>query len=85
MASNLYPCEVRQVTRLYFEGKHEESLAKQLDLLPLVKALFLETNPTPVKYAMSLLGLCTPEVRLPLATPSPTTRAHLEALVLKKG
>ena len=35
-------------------------------LTPLNKALFIESNPSPVKYAASLLNMCSPEVRLPL-------------------
>ena len=42
--------------------------AEKLDkiLQPLHSALFIESNPSPVKYAASLLGMCNPSVRLPL-------------------
>ena len=42
--------------------------AKKIDqiLQPLHKALFIESNPAPVKYAAKLLGLCSDEIRLPL-------------------
>lgn len=43
-------------------------------LAPLHKALFLETNPAPVKYALSLLGKCLPDCRLPLVPLSTSTR-----------
>src|SRR5580658_5607502 len=43
-------------------------------LIPLHDALFVETSPAPVKYAASLLGRCTPEVRLPLWTTTPATQ-----------
>jgi 4-hydroxy-tetrahydrodipicolinate synthase len=42
--------------------------------MPLHSALFVETSPAPVKYAASLLGLCEPDVRLPLIQPSERTR-----------
>ena len=42
--------------------------------MPLHKALFVESSPGPVKYAASLLGLCTDEVRLPLYAIKPETR-----------
>jgi 4-hydroxy-tetrahydrodipicolinate synthase len=51
-------------------------------LLPLIRALFLETNPIPIKAAMSMLGLCRDELRLPLlpmsAAPREALRAELE-------
>ena len=43
-------------------------------LIPLHDALFVETSPAPVKYAASLLGRCTPEVRLPLWETTPATQ-----------
>jgi 4-hydroxy-tetrahydrodipicolinate synthase len=48
-------------------------------LIPLHEALFAETSPAPVKYAASLLGRCTPEVRLPLVQTMPATqdRVHM--------
>ena len=52
-------------------SKHNSNLlakAKQINdkLMPLHKSLFIESNPSPVKYAASLLNLCTDDVRLPL-------------------
>jgi 4-hydroxy-tetrahydrodipicolinate synthase len=47
-------------------------------LYPLFKALFLETNPIPVKAAMAMQGMIGPEVRLPLVPASDTTLAALE-------
>ena len=44
--------------------KNSENLDKILQ--PVHTAMFVESNPSPVKYAASLLGLCSPEVRLPL-------------------
>ena len=43
-------------------------------LIPLHDALFVETSPAPVKYAASLLGRCTPDVRLPLWETTPATQ-----------
>ena len=39
-------------------------------MLPLVKALFIETNPIPLKTAMGLLGMCEPDLRLPMCAMS---------------
>ena len=49
------------------------------DLMPLHAALFAETSPAPAKYAASLLGLCSPEVRLPLAPLMPETQVQVRA------
>ena len=77
VASNAFPRAVGDVARLYAEGRHAESRKKQLSLMPLVHALFAETNPTPIKYLMYLLGRCRPDMRLPLALPKEETRALL--------
>ena len=55
-----------EITNKFFEGKMEESLELQLKLIPVINALFCETNPIPVKAAMAALGYCEKELRLPL-------------------
>lgn len=79
VASNLFPREIGSICNLYFEGRHRESYRAQIDALPLIRALFAETNPVPVKYAMSRLGLCTEDVRLPLAPATEKTRKAVDA------
>ena len=54
-------------------------------LSPLHDAMFVETNPGPVKYAASLLGLCTPDLRLPLVQPSEAARAAIEGAMRIAG
>ena len=54
-------------------------------LMPLHDALFCETNPAPVKYAASLLGLCSEDVRLPLAEASEGARAQVKAAMTRAG
>ena len=67
VVSNLCPEAMTRLCRLWREGKTAEARALQLSLIPLCDALFCEVNPIPVKAAMELLGLCSAEVRLPLA------------------
>ena len=67
VVSNLCPEAVTRLCRLWREGKTAEAKSLQLTLIPLCDALFCEVNPIPVKAAMELLGLCSAEVRLPLA------------------
>ena len=54
-------------------------------LAPLNRALFLETNPSPVKYAASLLGLSTAQVRLPLSEIKDITRAKVRDAMAQVG
>lgn len=64
--SNIAPKTVHDICRLYLEGKTGESLKLQLNALPLIRALFSEVNPIPVKKAVELMGLCGGTVRAPL-------------------
>ena len=81
VVSNLYPDRMRRITDAFFAGRTDESLTEQLSLLPLIDAMFLETNPAPVKYALSRLGLCREEMRLPMATVGEATREAIEKLM----
>ncbi|MBV8167912.1 MAG: 4-hydroxy-tetrahydrodipicolinate synthase [Alphaproteobacteria bacterium] len=54
-------------------------------LLPVHDAMFCETSPGPVKYAASLLGLCGPDVRLPLVQPSDASKARIRSVMEKAG
>jgi 4-hydroxy-tetrahydrodipicolinate synthase len=57
-------------------GKFSEALLSQQRMLPLIDALFCETNPAPVKWLMHSLGLIENEIRLPLTEPRPENK-HL--------
>ena len=54
-------------------------------LSPLHKALFIESSPAPVKYAVSLLGLCAPDTRLPLVPASAKARAVIDEVIIQSG
>jgi 4-hydroxy-tetrahydrodipicolinate synthase len=66
VASNVTPGAVSEMVRALLEGEWERGRELHYELLPLFRALFVETNPIPVKTAASLLGLCSDEMRLPL-------------------
>ena len=74
VVSNLYPERISAICQRFFDGDRDGALSEQKRLLGFTKAMFAETNPSPIKYAMSLAGLCTDEVRLPLYTPENSTR-----------
>lgn len=80
--SNLLPRETKEMTDAYFNGDLARAREVQFKLLPLIQAMFMETNPSPIKYAMSLRGLCSPELRLPLSEPRESTKAEIKKLIL---
>ena len=56
--SNVAPKQTHDMVRLYLDGHREEALHIELDFLPLIKALFCEVNPIPVKAALRLQPFC---------------------------
>lgn len=76
--ANILPKEVQNMCSLYFEGKHEEALELQLKYFNLIKALFKETNPIPVKTALNLMGYGVGPLRLPLCSMSEENLRYLK-------
>lgn len=68
VAANIMPKEFHDMCHLYLQGNHSEALKLQLNTLTLTNALFIETNPIPVKTAMNLLGYKVGNLRLPLTS-----------------
>lgn len=66
VASNVLPREISRLCTLALKGRSKEAGALHLKLFPVIKALFVETNPIPVKAACEMMGLCRGELRLPL-------------------
>jgi 4-hydroxy-tetrahydrodipicolinate synthase len=64
--ANIAPREMSQLTEACLKGNWERGREFQFKLMPLIRAVFLETNPIPIKTALSLIGKCTGELRLPL-------------------
>ena len=85
VVSNLCPEAMTNLCRLWREGKATEAKDLQLSLLPLCNALFCEVNPIPVKAAMELMGLCSAEVRLPLAAADEGVRGNVAAALREMG
>ena len=78
MLSNVAPQYTHDICAKWFAGDFDESLAMQLKVLPLIKALFADVNPIPVKWAMNRLGWQAGECRLPLVAPCTAVQAQLE-------
>ncbi len=66
VVANIVPKETAEMVRSFEEGRIEQARKIYYKLLPLVKVLFIETNPAPVKQALGMMGKILPHVRLPL-------------------
>lgn len=66
VVSNVVPKKFTKMCHYVMEKKYDEARLLNGELLPLMRAMFCEVSPVPAKYALSLLGLCSAEVRLPL-------------------
>ncbi len=85
VASNVAPRLCADFQNACLKGDFKTALALQDRLMPLHDALFAESNPGPVKYAASRLGLCSAEMRLPLVPVSEATRKIVDAALAKVG
>lgn len=83
VVSNIYPEEMAELCKRVFRGDLSGAREIQTKLLPLINSLFLETNPAPVKYAMSLLSLAKSEVRLPLSEVRESTKKAIFESICK--
>ncbi|MBC2580296.1 4-hydroxy-tetrahydrodipicolinate synthase [Clostridium sp. DJ247] len=66
VVANIIPKDIHDICELFLSGKVKEALKLQLESLALTNALFIETNPIPLKTAMNLLGMKVGNLRLPL-------------------
>jgi 4-hydroxy-tetrahydrodipicolinate synthase len=73
VVSNVLPAAVSTMCRAFLAGRFDDALRTHRDLLGFARAMFVETNPIPVKAAMELLGLDSGAVRLPMTRATPAT------------
>lgn len=83
--SNVAPKQTHDIVETYLSGDVKESARLQLAAFPLVKALFSEVNPIPVKKAMNLMGMGAGPLRLPLTEMEEENAKKLEAEMKKYG
>ncbi|MCF7886214.1 MAG: dihydrodipicolinate synthase family protein, partial [Candidatus Marinimicrobia bacterium] len=83
VASNIIPDQMVKLTHALLDEDLDTARTINNKYNPLMNALFLETNPIPVKYAASQLGLCDNKLRLPLDTMSQKNAEELKALMQK--
>ena len=75
--ANVAPKQTADLAEACLNGDWESGRALQFKLVPLIRSLFIETNPIPVKTALSLMGKCRGDVRLPL---TPMAEGNLKKL-----
>jgi len=83
--SNVAPRETHDLCQKWFDGDIAGSRALQFEYLELIKALFCEVNPIPVKTAMNMMGFNAGNLRLPLCEMDPANYARLEAAMKACG
>jgi len=77
VSGNVAPEQVSRLCKLAQTGKHSDAATLDESLQPLNKMLFIESNPIPVKWAVSEMGLMAPHIRLPL---TPFSEQYHEAM-----
>ena len=85
VTSNIAPRLCADFQNACIGGDFRRALALQDRLMPLHEVLFCESNPGPVKYAAWRLGLCGPEVRLPLVPIAESSKTLIDAALAKAG
>ena len=85
VASNVAPKEVSEMVNAFLQGDLARARDLNVRLQALFRALFLETNPIPVKMALGLMGMIDPEMRLPLYPMGPANTEQLKKTLADYG
>jgi 4-hydroxy-tetrahydrodipicolinate synthase len=81
VVGNVAPAAMVELVRAYREGNVSRAREIHYQIFDLCRAMFIETNPIPVKTAAGLLGLCEPELRLPMSPMQESNRLKLEEAI----
>ena len=85
VVSNVVPGDVAAMVDAFFAGNHAKAREIHYRLTPLVDAMFIETNPVPVKTALAMMGKIGGEVRLPLCGLTEASTAKLKKALQNYG
>jgi 4-hydroxy-tetrahydrodipicolinate synthase len=83
--ANVVPREMADLANACLTRQWDKAAQMQIKLLPLIRALFIETNPIPAKTALSLMGMCELELRLPLVPMADANLAKLKTVLRDFG
>ncbi len=85
VVANVAPRATRELVAAALRGDVADARARQVNLAPLIRAMFVETSPAPAKAALGLMGKCSPELRLPLAPLSEASLARVREALVRCG
>jgi 4-hydroxy-tetrahydrodipicolinate synthase len=85
VVANIVPRDTANMVKEFEKGNIKKAQALHYKMLPLVKSMFIETNPIPVKTAMGLLGMCEPDLRLPMCEMLPENLEKLRKALKDYG
>ncbi len=85
VVSNIIPQDTAEMVSAFENGNIKRAQELHYRMLPLIKAIFIETNPIPIKTAMGLLGMCDPQLRLPMTAMLPENLEKLKAALKEYG
>jgi 4-hydroxy-tetrahydrodipicolinate synthase len=85
VVANVAPRAMKELTSACQKGDWARALERQVALADLNRTMFIETNPGPVKAAVALLGRCTGELRLPLASVSDANLCRVRESLVRFG
>ncbi|MBW2029446.1 MAG: 4-hydroxy-tetrahydrodipicolinate synthase [Deltaproteobacteria bacterium] len=85
VVANIVPKDTAEMVRFWEEGNLDRARDLFYKLLPLCKAMFIETNPIPVKTSLGMMGMVREDMRLPMCPMSPQNRQKLEGALKDYG
>jgi 4-hydroxy-tetrahydrodipicolinate synthase len=83
--SNIIPADLVSFIEAFEKGNIKQAINIHYKLLPLIKSMFIETNPIPIKTAASLLGICEASFRLPMCGMEETNKLKLKKALVDYG
>jgi 4-hydroxy-tetrahydrodipicolinate synthase len=81
VASNFIPAQMARLVKLALDGNFSEAETLDKQLSPLFAAEFVETNPIPIKYMLSLKGMCQEVYRLPMCELRPPSKEKVKTVL----
>lgn len=85
VAANIVPKDMNELVKSFMNANFDAAKKLHYKLFPLIRALFIETNPIPVKTAMGLMGICSPELRLPMCEMDEKNKEKLKTALKEYG
>jgi 4-hydroxy-tetrahydrodipicolinate synthase len=85
VTANIMPAAVKSLVQAVEDGRWNDARRQHMEMLDIHNAMFIESNPTPVKAALELMGKCSARVRLPLVTMQPQSIQQLKQVMVRYG